>query len=95
VFAAQQQSCEAFWSDADGIENLVAGLLSETTIAAPVEATNFSRLQAEERASGFVEKPYKMAAFFREGRADGWQDTLTPRQAARLAGSKPATWVTE
>ncbi len=64
------------------------GLPSDrTTIAAAVESTSFSHLQAEERASGFVEKPYKMAAFFREGRSDGWRDALTPEQAARIAAT--------
>lgn len=66
----------------------VLGLPSDrTTIAAAVEATSFSRLQAQERHTGFTEKPYKMAAFFREGRTDGWRDALTPEQAERLTAA--------
>jgi aryl sulfotransferase len=57
------------------------------TIAAAVESTSFQRLQAQECMSGFIEKPYKMAAFFREGRSDGWRDALTPEQAARIAAA--------
>ena len=53
-------------------------------IASAVAATTFSRLQEQERASGFVERPRRAAVFFREGRVDGWRDALTPEQAARI-----------
>jgi aryl sulfotransferase len=53
-------------------------------IAAAIEATAFSRLQAQERAAGFVEKPIRATAFFREGRVDGWRQALTAEQAARI-----------
>jgi aryl sulfotransferase len=56
-------------------------------IAAAIEASSFSRLQAQERAAGFVEKPYPMGAFFREGRAEGWRRELTPEQAARIVAA--------
>jgi aryl sulfotransferase len=59
-------------------------------IAAAVEATMFLRLQAQERATGFVEKPRQTAAFFREGRVDGWRRELTPEQAARIAAAHGA-----
>jgi hypothetical protein len=53
-------------------------------VASAVAATTFTRLQAQERASGFLEKPHHTAAFFREGRIDGWRDVLTPDQVARI-----------
>jgi aryl sulfotransferase len=53
-------------------------------IAAAVEASSFARLQAQERATGFVEKPIQAAAFFREGRVDGWRQVLTAEQNARI-----------
>ena len=53
-------------------------------IAAAVDAASFSRLQAQERAAGFVEKPIQAAAFFREGRVDGWRQVLTAEQNARI-----------
>jgi aryl sulfotransferase len=53
-------------------------------IAAAIEATSFSRLQAQERGGGFVEKPHTAAIFFREGSVDGWRLALTPEQAARI-----------
>jgi len=56
-------------------------------IASAVAATSFSRLQEQERASGFVERPRHAAAFFREGRIDGWRDALTPAQAARIVAA--------
>jgi aryl sulfotransferase len=53
-------------------------------IAAAIAATTLSRLQEQERASGFVERPRHSAAFFRDGRVDGWRTALTPEQAARI-----------
>jgi hypothetical protein len=56
-------------------------------IAAAVAATSFSRLQEQERASGFIEKPRQAAAFFREGRIDGWRHELSKEQAARIVAA--------
>ena len=56
-------------------------------IAAAVETTTFSRLQAQERVAGFVEKPREAADFFREGKVDGWRLALTPNQAARIVAT--------
>jgi aryl sulfotransferase len=58
--------------------------VSEATVTTAVEATSFSRLQAQERATGFAESPRHAAAFFREGRADGWRRALTPAQVGRI-----------
>jgi hypothetical protein len=60
------------------------------SIAAAVEATAFPRLQAQERETGFFEKPPGAAVFFREGGIDGWRRTLTPEQAARIVGAHGA-----
>jgi aryl sulfotransferase len=59
-------------------------------IVAAVEAAAFPRLQAQERAVGFVEKPIQAAAFFREGSADGWRRTLLPEQAAHIVAANEA-----
>jgi aryl sulfotransferase len=59
-------------------------------IASAVTASSFSRLQEQERASGFVERPRHAAAFFREGRVDGWRDALTPAQVARIVAAHGA-----
>jgi aryl sulfotransferase len=59
-------------------------------IASAVAATTFSRLQEQERASGFVERPRHSPVFFREGRVDGWRDVLTPAQAARIVAAHGA-----
>jgi len=56
-------------------------------IAAAIEASSFSRLQAQEREAGFVEKPYRIASFFREGCTDGWRRELAPEQAARIVAA--------
>jgi hypothetical protein len=59
-------------------------------IAATIEAATFSRLQAQERDAGFIEKPDSAATFFREGSTDGWRRALTPEQAARIAAAQGA-----
>jgi aryl sulfotransferase len=56
-------------------------------IAAAVEAAAFPRLQAQERAAGFIEKPSRSPVFFREGRVDGWRQVLTAEQAARIVAA--------
>src|SRR5207302_8727076 len=60
---------------------------SQTAIAMAVEATSFTRLQALERETGFAESPRHAAAFFREGRADGWRRVLTPAQADHIVAA--------
>ena len=55
-------------------------------IAAAVEAAAFPRLQAQERAAGFIEKPIRSPVFFREGRVDGWRQVLTAEQASAYRG---------
>lgn len=67
------------------------GLSSDgAAIAAAIEATTFARLQAQEHAGGFIEKPHHAAAFFREGRVDGWRQALTREQAERIAAAHGA-----
>lgn len=56
-------------------------------IATAVEAASFARLQEQERATGFIEKPRRAAAFFREGTVDGWRRSLLPEQAAYIAAA--------
>lgn len=53
-------------------------------LASAVAAASFARLQEQERAAGFVERPRQALAFFREGRVDGWRDALTPAQITRI-----------
>ncbi|MEA2950802.1 MAG: hypothetical protein QOJ96_322 [Alphaproteobacteria bacterium] len=57
------------------------------TVAAAIEAAAFPRLQAQERESGFFEKPHGASTFFREGSIDGWRRVLTPEQCARVVAS--------
>jgi hypothetical protein len=67
------------------------GLPSERErIAAAVEAAAFPRLQAQERAAGFIEKPSRSPVFFREGRVDGWRQVLTAEQATRIVAAHGA-----
>jgi Sulfotransferase domain len=50
-----------------------------------IELSSFTRLQAQERANGFRERPpHADQDFFREGRAGQWKDVLTEAQIMRL-----------
>jgi hypothetical protein len=60
---------------------------SDADISLAVEATSFSRLQGQERATGFAESPRHAAAFFREGEAEGWRRALTAEQAGRIVAA--------
>ena len=46
--------------------------------------TAFSALQAQERATGFVEAPALVTSFFRRGEVGGWRDELSPAQVRRI-----------
>lgn len=54
-------------------------------VQAAVDASSFGNLKAQEAAGNFKERPPKSEAFFRSGKAGGWQEHLTPAQCARLA----------
>lgn len=60
-------------------------------VAAAVAATRFDVLRAQELAAGFAERPAASAAFFREGRTDGWRAALNPAQANRIVAAHGAT----
>lgn len=49
-----------------------------------VAACGFEKLRGCEEKHGFVEKPFKMERFFREGRAGTWQHILTTTQTNRI-----------
>lgn len=67
--------------------SLLAGLRpGDAAIRQAVEATRFSELQRQEHLNGFAEKPFRCTKFFRDGRAEGWRDTLTAAQSDRISG---------
>jgi hypothetical protein len=45
-----------------------------------IERASFKRLQEQEAAHGFREKPERAKTFFREGRSGQWRERLTRRQ---------------
>ncbi len=53
-------------------------------IEAAIERSSFRRLQAQEKAGGFIERPKEAQKFFREGRAGQWREVLTPAQVRRI-----------
>lgn len=48
-----------------------------------IENASFRRLKAEEDEKGFVEASER-GTFFRQGKAGGWKDVLSPEQVARI-----------
>jgi hypothetical protein len=61
-----------------------AGLAADKKVVArAVEQTGFSSLQSQEASRGFLESETH-ARFFRAGKAGGWRDRLSDRQAAAI-----------
>jgi aryl sulfotransferase len=53
--------------------------------------TSFANLQAREKSAGFVERRANATApFFRQGRAGGWRETLSPAQVAAIESAHGA-----
>ena len=63
---------------------------SDDVLENAVEACRFQRLQEQERAEGFFERPRRSTAFFRLGVAGGWREGLTPEQAASIESKHAA-----
>lgn len=62
-----------------------AGLAPERkAVERAVRHAAFVALQAQERARGFRERPKRMTAFFRRGRAGAWTDELDATQARAI-----------
>lgn len=61
-------------------------LLSPTPeqLDSAIERASFKRLQEQEAAHGFREKPEKAKNFFREGRAGQWREQLSRRQIRKI-----------
>lgn len=61
------------------------GITTDTArIRKAVEFSSFKQLQTMEAEQGFIERSIHSEKFFRSGRSGGWQETLTPEQAARI-----------
>ena len=54
-------------------------------IGRAIEFSSFKALQDQEKKTGFVEKSVNSSRFFRSGRAGGWRDQLSLRQADAIA----------
>ncbi len=67
-----------------GVARFVGLEASAEAVAIAVAASRFDTLQAQEAGAGFIERPARMAQFFRRGVAGGWRDSLTPAQANRI-----------
>jgi aryl sulfotransferase len=64
--------------------------VSDTDIAGAVAASSFPVLRQQEEQFGFRERPAQAERFFRQGRAGGWREHLTPDQAQRICSAHEA-----
>jgi hypothetical protein len=62
----------------------ITGDADPARIEKAIRFSSFGELQKQERERGFGERMAGTAAFFREGRAGGWRETLTTAQVARI-----------
>jgi aryl sulfotransferase len=49
-----------------------------------IHHSSFEALQRQERETGFRERPVTTSSFFRQGKAGGWRDVLSPSQVAQI-----------
>lgn len=57
---------------------------TEDQLKTAIHRASFRRLQEQEAAHGFREKPDRAKQFFREGRAGQWRDQLSRSQARKI-----------
>ena len=63
----------------------LAGLeYNSERLARALEMSRFERLQSQEDAVGFKERPTESGRFFRRGKTNGWRDELTPEQIEKI-----------
>jgi len=60
------------------------GSASPERVAKAVRFSAFERMRAQEHNEGFREKAPASPTFFRQGRANGWRESLDPELAARI-----------
>lgn len=57
---------------------------SDEQILHAIKHSAFEKSKAQEQANGYRERPKASKAFFREGRAEQWRETLSEKQVRRL-----------
>lgn len=62
----------------------------QAAIARAIAHSDFKILSAQEQAQGFKERSHKASRFFRNGRAGGWQDTLSSSQVEQIVSAHGA-----
>lgn len=64
--------------------------LDQSKLHKALDQSRFDRLQAEEAATGFLERPQYAEKFFRSGQAGGWKGALTEQQIAQISSDHQA-----
>jgi hypothetical protein len=62
-------------------------LPSDEQLSKAIDLSSFERLQKQEMAEGFRERPKNSKQFFREGKTNQWKEVLTRRQVRRIVSA--------
>jgi len=65
--------------------------LDRTKLDHAIQTSGFDALQAQERATGFIERPLASTHFFRNGRSGAWKEMLSDRQRDQILCDHEAT----
>tara|TARA_R110002124_G_scaffold126278_1_gene285776 strand:- start:7256 stop:8080 length:825 start_codon:yes stop_codon:yes gene_type:complete len=65
--------------------------LDRSKLEKAIKASRFDALQAQERETGFVERPLVSTHFFRNGRSGTWEDILSDQQRDQILSDHGST----
>lgn len=91
TIARYEDLCASPVQEFERLANAAGIANSRQAVERAVEATRFERLQSEERAEGFRERPESSALFFRSGRPQTWHGELDEDLRKRLCADHGET----
>jgi hypothetical protein len=72
------------WKSFSGLTKFLGLAAPRARIEKAIRLSSFRVLKEQEQRGGFRERPARMAAFFREGKAGQWRKILTPAQVSAI-----------
>jgi len=75
------------WKSFSGLVKFLGLAAPRARIEKAIRLSSFRVLKEQEQRSGFRERPARMEAFFREGKAGQWRTILTPAQIAAIVAA--------